>query len=201
MITRKHIPLLAIGKLHILMLTCIATWLSGCGEPHDRESSEGSDPSDAISADYVLSDDDLDAFRKGRLKDDIFSDVQWRGNLEMVTLHNANRISAISYGVFGGPFGEDSRGNIVWAIFVDDEFEKFVASPKMNEKQTTFGDFDRLMRAFEAESINLEDMRQQVDVGPAAEPQTNVGLTVIWLTLGAAVRERHECSATISLTL
>jgi hypothetical protein len=147
---------------------------------------------DASSADYMLSDQDYDEFRRGRSKDEILLAVQWRGNLEMATEYDGSSICAISYGIFGGPFGQDPRADIIWAIFVDDKFEKFVPWPNWFEKGMKVGNFSPLIRALEAEPISISDLRKVVDTGPAAPSQTNPGLTAAWLLLRKGVGTAHE---------
>lgn len=182
----------------VLLGLIIGTSLSGCGDLKNREplrmanvkaDSEDMDP-DAISADYILSDKDLSVFQIGRLKQEILDDIHGVGNLDMACLRNEKEIGAIGYGVFGGPFSDDSRGNYVWAIFIDDKFEKLVV-PEF-KKPTTLGNFDSLEQAIKSEPFNIEEMCKSAPGDVAATPKSDLGLSAAWLALGAGARARHE---------
>jgi len=177
----------------------ICTSISGCGEPKNLKparvqaigNGSGKSDHDVISADYVLKDEDLSAFQKGRLKNEILDDVHGYGNLDMATLYNGKAILGIGYGIFGGPFSsDDPRGKYVWAIFIDDKFEKLIVAEAKYPKK--FGDFDSLIQAIEADPINLEDMRKPVPVDQVAKPQIDLGLTAVMLALGPALFARYE---------
>lgn len=195
MLRFKNISLLVVPSL--VMMIC--TSISGCSEANNREpvlvanAEAGSKDlrREIISADYILSDEDLSAFQKGRLKEDILADVHWCGNLDMATLYDGKAISGIGYGVFGGPFSDDPRGKYVWAIFIDDKFEKFIV-PDFDTKKRKFGDFNNLIRAVAAESISFEKMQKAGDGDPATKSQTDYGLTAASLVIGAGARTRHE---------
>lgn len=146
------------------------------------------------SADYMLSDEDFDAFRRGRSKDDILRDLQWRGNLEMATEHKGSSVHAISYGIFGGPFGNDPRGDIIWAIFVDSKFKKFVDWPEWGEAKIKVGDFGRLIQALEKEPLDIADLRKKINTEPPPRSDVDPGLTSAWLLLRDGVEAAHERS-------
>lgn len=180
----------------------IFTSILGCGESNNREPvllvNHKVDPEELdhtlISEDYILKDDELSVFQKGRSRSEILDDLHGNGNLEMATLYDGKRLTAIGYGIFGGPFSnDDPRGQYVWAIFIDDKFEKLVEPdfhPRM--QQTTLGDFGCLTHTIDAKPINLDDIRKSVPAAPAAQSQTDLGLAAAWLVLGAGVRARHE---------
>ena len=56
------------------------------------------------SADYCLDASDIEKFRPERSKNHILKDVQWGGDFEEATEYEGKNVSAISYGLFGGPY-------------------------------------------------------------------------------------------------
>jgi hypothetical protein len=143
------------------------------------------------SADCLLSPKDYETFRPGRSKDDILKDVQWRGNFEMATEYKGKIVSAISFGLFGGPFSSDG-GDSVWAIFADDKFQKFVRWPVWGDEPIKVGDFRRLIRAVESEPVSLSDLEQEAKARPAPPRQTDFGLTLAWLALRPAIEAARK---------
>jgi hypothetical protein len=124
--------------------------------------------------------------------DEILKDVDWRGNLEMATEVNAHEIAAISYGIFGGPFNQDARGDIVWAIFVDRKFQKFVLWPDWGGATVPIGDFSGLIRTYESDALNLRNMAEQAPETAAHAPDVDLGLTVVWLLNRERIEERRR---------
>lgn len=174
-----------------LMCTCVL----GCGEiPMDnRGESRNEDrhvDAELASTTYLLGPEDYEKFQPGKSKGDILEDVQWRGNFEMATEFKGNSISAISYGVFGGPFS--GGGDIVWAIFVDDKFQKFVEWPEWGEGPIKIGDFRRLIRAAESEPLSIAELKKKINAEPAPPSQTDPDLTAIWLLFRGRIQAARK---------
>ena len=161
-ILRTHQSILGRCLLPVMTLA----YLTGC--------EKSSLHTELPSAHYCLDPGDFKAFRPGRLKTDILKDVQWRGDLEEATEYKGKSVSAIIYGLLGGPY---SHGDVVWAVFVDDKFEKFVQWPKRevevvvdkngerhsHVKPIKIGDFRHLIRAVESEPINITDFEKELE--------------------------------------
>ena len=152
----------------------------------EREEQEGQTKAEIASVDYFLGPEDFKKFIPGRSRDEILKDVQWRGNFEMATEYHGDEVSAISFGLFGGVFGSDSRGTILWAIFVGDKFQKFVKWPERNEKPEKLSEFSVLLRAVEGEPVSISDLEKQ-EVKPAAPSKIDPGLTVAFLLFKPAL--------------
>jgi hypothetical protein len=164
--------------------------LVGCTKPGDevpmnsraeREEKNAEAAAEPTSADYLLSPGDVENFRSGRLKGEILGDIHWRGNFEMGTQYDGHDVCAISFGLFGGPFGEDPRGTILWAVFVDDKFQKFVKLPEGSEKPLKVGEFRELILALHGEPVSVSDLEK--DVKPETPHHVDPGLTVAVLPL------------------
>ena len=181
------------GAVGSLVLTI--AFLEGCADPgrnqqaNQREAGDDQEQhaeNEPASADYRLESADCEKFQPGRPKDDVLEDVQWRGNLEMAAEYNGKSVSAISYGILGGPFASGG-GDVVWALFVDDKFEKFVEWPEWGGGPIKVGDFDELVRAVESEPVNLPDLEKAIKAQPEAPSQTDPGLTAVGIVLGPAL--------------
>jgi hypothetical protein len=132
------------------------------------------------SATYLLEPEDYDKFRPGRPKVDVLEDVRWRGNLEMATEYKGKSASAISYGICGSPL--TGGGEIVWAIFVGEKFEKFVRWPEWGEGPIKVGDFGRLIRAIESDPVSIRNLEEAIKAEPRAPSQTgDPGLGIVLL--------------------
>jgi hypothetical protein len=175
----------------------VLAFLVGCTKPSDelpanahaeREKKSAKAATEPSSSDYVLSAGDVEQFRSGRPKDEILEDVHWRGNFEMGTEHDGHDVCAISFGLFGGPFGEDPRGTIVWAVFVDDKFQKFVEWPEGNEEPLKVGEFSELILALQGKPVSVSDLEKEAK--PAAPRHVDPGLTVAVLPLLSALDAR-----------
>jgi hypothetical protein len=201
--------MVSVGRSQAFLLVVPFTCLGGCAdrapqEPDQEISSEeeragaragGAEAimnSDARSAGYLLDPGDFGKFQPGRLLEEVLEDVQWRGNLEMAAEIDGKRLTAISFGVFGGPFGDDARGDIVWAIFIDGTFDRFVRWPDWGEGPIKVGDFSRLARALEMEPVSLPELENVEGAGPAPASQTDPGLTAAWLRLRKPVEAAHR---------
>jgi hypothetical protein len=148
------------------------------------------------SATRLLGNDDVEKFRPGRPTDEILNDVQWRGNFEMACRREGRSTSAISYELFTDDLAGDG-GEVVWAIFVDDKFQKFVEWPKpgmetVEKKGSRYsqfikikiGEFPRLVRADATKALNIPELAKQVAARPATPSHTDFGLAIAWLIAG-----------------
>jgi hypothetical protein len=185
-----------------LLFLCVV----GCAEPSgtkpgnghmDREDTS-SVPTKLASAHRLLGPNDIKAFRPGRSKADILNDVQWRGNFEEATAYKGKSISAISYAL-ASESPENEGPDVLWAIFINDNFEKFVQWPKgetevidykgtpwSRPKPSKVGDFGRLIRAADSPPVNIPDIEQKAKATPSTPSQVDLGLTIAWLLLRPA---------------
>ena len=150
------------------------------GRKMDRKNAVGP-RSERASPNRLLCGNDYEAFRPGRLKRAILGDVQWRGNFEMACEHQGKSVSAISYGLLASDCSEglerdaNAEKDVVWAIFVDDKFVKFVEWPpsEMEEydyegtkasrpKAIRVGDCRCLIRAAEGKPVNIVELERAI---------------------------------------
>ena len=101
------------------------------------------------SANDDLTIADLDKFQAGRPKNEILSDLKWRGACTSAGDCAGKRIFVIDYSpVADGP--ERYQGDSVQAVFIDEKFEKFIkwlpgeseneGTPQQRLKPTKVGD-------------------------------------------------------------
>lgn len=147
---------------------------------------------ESMSSSYLLWPPDFGKFRKGRPMDELLKDVAWRGNLEMATRHGGKDISAISYGLLGGPFSNSEGGTVVWALFVNRKFDKFVEWPQWNDGRIRVGDFQRLVRALQGEPVDVARITGAAKPQPEAPSEVDPGLTAAWLLLREGVEARRQ---------
>jgi hypothetical protein len=154
----------------------------------------------ALSRDYFLSRDDLAAFRAHRPKAEVLKDVQWRGNFVMASRVDEKNIYAISYQLFSNnPYG---GGASVYAIFVDEQFIKFVkwfrgdfvdvpynGSTWSRPKRIKTGNDSWLVRAAASTPANLSELekeaREEARQSDNRDSSIDPGLTVVFLGLKA----------------
>lgn len=198
--------LLFSNPAHRNLRQCIAvaltlTSLCGCtrsggekavGKGGKRDGGDRPIDAELTSANYLLTPEDYDEFRPGRPKDEILKALQWWGNFEEATEYKGKSVSAISYGLFGGPFSD--RGIAIWAIFVDDKFEKFVRWPEWDDGplKIKIGDHRMLIRAVESEPVNIAALKKEMEASPAPPSETDPGLTAAWLLLRETVGKQIE---------
>ena len=121
-------------------------------KPQQRVQAEGIDAA-PDSESYLLEVEEYAAFKVGKKKHDILSELHWKGNVEEIAEIEGKVVTAISYGLYGGPHSEDPRAAVVWAIFVDDKFDKFVEPPQWGRMPYRMGDHRRLLKAFQAAPV------------------------------------------------
>jgi hypothetical protein len=78
------------------------------------------------TATYELVLDDMEKFRPGRPRDEILKEIHWVGNFEMATEDRGKTLAAIGIYV---QLKDEEYSDTLWAIFEDDEFQKFVEMP------------------------------------------------------------------------
>jgi hypothetical protein len=154
------------------------------------------------SANSYLSLSDLEKFQLGRSQHDILKDVQWRGDTMMGCLYKGKAACAIEYLVV--PDLKIDDGEVVFAIFLDNKFVKFVPwqsgiesgdtelvpyrkSMRSRPKPIQVGDFSWLIRQVKREPANLADLKTKVKSITATAPSPHVdwGLTAVYLFLRA----------------
>ena len=74
------------------------------------------------------------------------------------TEYKGRRITVIDYGVLGGYLSDNGTG--LFAIFVDDNSEKFVRSAKW-DVQIRIGEFGMLIRALESDTVSIVDIEKE----------------------------------------
>lgn len=189
-----------------LLFTLLLATIAGCDSPREKKS--GGERVDCrktsglhtelTSANDYLDASDLEKFRPGRSKNDILKDVQWRGNFLMACMNKGKNVCAIAYKLlFDGPSSD--RGKVVWAIFVDDKFVKFVPWQKGDMEEVPYegtmrsrpkpikvGDcYGWLIRAVESAPVNIADLEKEVKSLAPPPSQIDPGLTAAWLILRA----------------
>jgi len=156
---------------------------------------------DLPSANYLLFPNDVAAFRAGKTKDDVLKDVKWRGNFGMACEYKGKGVSAITYELVLQPKTDTANieGEWMFAIFVDDKFEKFVRPGTPNPtdmeevpyegttwsrpKPVTIGDTSRFIRDIGSEAVDLAVLKKELKTKPKAPSQIDPGLTIAFLLL------------------
>jgi hypothetical protein len=115
----------------------------------------------------------------------------------MACSHKGKRIYGISFEFFSSN-ATSLDGEVAWAIFVDEKFQKFVRWPAGKMKDVPYegvkrsvpvpiriGDFYRLIDAFESKPITVADLeRDRKDRGEPVRP-FDPGLTIVFLLVRA----------------
>lgn len=193
--TSRHHGTPQFGFRLILAAACI----SGCNAKSQNdgtsESTIHSDRQaardDRPSASALLTPADLAAFQPGRPTTEILNELQWRGNFLMATEYNGRTISAIRYGVGGGPLV--NGGDEIWAVFADDKFVKFVRTPewpKAWDKRVVIGDFTWLVRAVDADAVSIADFEKELNANPAAS-HVDPALTIVSQAFRIPLEAKH----------
>lgn len=181
-----------------LLWPMILTCLVGCADANGRKPNgqrravvnDGKQAkSEQLSANYLLGPEDYAIFRPGRLKKDILNDLQWWGNFLGTTQYEGKTVSAICYGLFGGPMSK--QGIAVWAIFVDDKFEKFVRQPEW-EMPRKIGEYRRLIRAAKSKPVTIADLEREQEAKPPPRSGFDPGLTAVLLIARASIEARMK---------
>jgi len=113
----------------------------------------------------------------------------------MATTLDGRGVSAISFGIFGGPHDDTHpAGGVICAIFVDDKFEKFIRWPHRPKKPMAIGDFSWLIEALDAPEVSVADLQKIDPKPPPAREHVDPGLTVVFLALSPArwARDQHD---------
>ena len=139
---------------------------------------------------FILLPADYKKFRPGRSKDDILEDIHWKGSFVEAASYKGKSITVIDFGLFGSPF--DNSGTIVWSVFVDEKFHKFVRYPdwdsKWDSEKKKIGDHRMLIKAFKSEPVTIAELKKEMKENP---PPSSIdwGLTMVWLSLRKGVLE------------
>jgi hypothetical protein len=195
MFSNRNICYLSRNAVILIVVSCI--YLPGCGrtfsEPEQHAPTSNRINGDGLeenmsdkesSGSYVLEPEDYDKFQPGRPKGEILTDIHFYGNYEMGTTYEGKRVEAISFGLLGGPFS--NIGDIVWAVFIDDKFQKFVQWPEWGVNPVKLGDFERLIRAVNSDPINISEYDKEMRMQSAPQ-HFDPGLTKAWLELKGSV--------------
>ncbi len=199
---KKRRIILGQTALLALMFTCLA----GCSEPNDKKSGgeqvdrgkTSSLNTELTSAHNCLDVGELEKFRPGRPKRDILKDIQWRGHFLMASTYKGKSVCAIAYKVLSDD--PSSGEEVVWAIFVDDKFVKFVSwqsgdmevvvddngSRRSRPKPIKVGNISWLIRQVNREPITIADLEKEVKaLTPPPPSRIDPGLTAAYLLLKA----------------
>ena len=147
---------------------------------------------------YYVTFTDLEKFRPGQLERTILKEIQWRGYFYMAAEHKGKTVSAIVYDVVLDSH-HSNGGVLIWAIFVDDKFAKFVAPPSSlpGEKEVVhirgtplsrlkpmkMGDDRFLIRAMDGQPLNIDDLKKEAKSITPPPEQVDPGLTAAYLLL------------------
>jgi hypothetical protein len=176
-----------------------AACISGCvAKSENEQNSESTNQTDSHaardgrpSASALLTPADYAVFQTGKTKTEILKALQWRGNFLMATEYKGQAVSAIRYGVCGGPFADG--GDEIWAVFADDKFVKFVRTPewpKTWEKRIEIGDFSWLIRAVDAGAVSIADFEKQLTTSPAPS-HVDPALTIVAQAFRGPLAAKH----------
>jgi hypothetical protein len=184
-----------------LMFTCIEGCVKSEKKIKEGEQAELIKVADFMkmpSANYYLTLGDLKYFQPGRIKDDILNDIQWRGKFWIACKHEDKTICAILFFIIPDDPNITDDGELVWAVFIDNKFEKFVSggwgeSEKVPYRGTTRtrpkpiklgeGDLSLLIQLMNREPLNLSDLEKKVKAIKAPPSQVDPGLTIAYLLL------------------
>lgn len=144
---------------------------------------------------YFLSFNEVKAFRKGRSKTDILNEVQWRGNFVMAAKYEGSSACVISYKLFSADAPVE-RGEVVFAVFVDSKFTKFVSwfpfervevpyegTTRTRFKPVKIGDIRWLTQAVRKKAVDVSELEKEVKARPQPTSQMDPGLTIAYLVL------------------
>jgi hypothetical protein len=194
-------PLLPLGLSLLLTLPAACSELGKkkpIAAPIEKEALAEKLASQNSTSHYLFAAD-LSAFRPGRTKADVLSDVKWRGSFYMAAEVDRKNVCAIIYELRS----EDPKvegGVWTWAIFTDDAFVKFVYPPPAlpNDKEEVVtssgtrwsrakplkaGDDRFLVRAMKAESVTIDELKKEVKSLTTVAQQIDPGLTAAFLVL------------------
>ena len=173
------------GDLPVGVTLLVVGFLCGCTDrdPTTNETSQ--------TASYVLSAEDYGTFVPGGERDEILAALHSKGNFEMSAVIDEQEVTGISFGIVSTPF--DGPGQLLWAVFIDGKFSKFVKWPaNWTKDPIPVGDFSRLVAAMDAEAVDIRLLDQQVRALPAAPSETDLGLTVVGWVFGSSIKRARE---------
>lgn len=156
------------------------------------------------SSSYYVGVPDMSKLLPGRSRRDVLQDLRWRSaSVEMADL-DGKSICAVTLAFFA----PNNREAGIWfhAIFVDDVLLKLIrhlpgeteevpyqGTTSLRAKPVTVGDRSWLVRALDAPGVSVEELeteaRTKVD---GAHDQVDIGLTIVALVLGPALRLRTK---------
>lgn len=150
-----------------------------------------------LSAHYFLGSNDVKGFRRGRSKTDTLEAVHWRGNFQMAGQYEGGSATVISYDLFSKGPGS-AGGEVVFAIFVEDKFAKFVnwfpvemefvpyeGTTRSHPKPIEIGNIGWFIRAVESDSVDISELEKEMQARSDAPSQIDPGLTIAYLLLNS----------------
>jgi hypothetical protein len=129
-------------KSLLWLMAVVAAFLGGCGPPPANKQPPGtiiprarepgvSTSKATSSTDNYVSVSDLVVFHPGRSKDEVLTDVQWRGALVGACEDGRQSIVVIQFEIT--PNETAAEGFVCDAVFVNEEFRKFVPTQTGHE--------------------------------------------------------------------
>lgn len=198
------------------------TWTAGCADSRREQPGDGymnsshtrRTDADPASAHYLLSAVDLEKFQPGGTKREILEGLNWRGNFSFATEDQGTSVTAISFGLTREKYSEskdivrsaDGADEVVWAVFIDDKFVKFVSppmgegmeivvddqgTPRSRPKPIKVTDYSLWLKGARSEAVNIFDLYNEVKARPPQPVHTDPELTAAWLLL----REKIEVAS------
>lgn len=166
---------------------------NGGGEQAGNEASQNSASDLLLTADFPV-------FEKGRPIEEVQKQLHWRGTLQMATFRNGVPMVVVEYGIAGGLMSD--QGKNLWAIFIDNKFERFVDWPGSNPFiPRAADDFSHLFAAANAKPIDVALEEKSRLAEPVPKKSIDYGLTATFLVLGGpiALRTNREQKANVLL--
>lgn len=160
--------------------------LIGCDHQETRAKTVSGNHEKLISAlsVYVLRADQYREFVVGRPQDELLKSIAGKGLFVQSGIVEGHTVTAFMYSLFGDAYSDHCV--LVWALFKDREFWKFVECPDLvGDKPPRIGDLSRLLQAAKSSAVRIEELQQDNDVTASA---VDVGLTGAWLLFGGKIQ-------------
>lgn len=151
------------------------------------------------SADDQLSAADFPVFQKGKSIADIQQQLRWRGRLNLSARRDGVPISAVDFGIAGGFLSK--QGKNVWAILIDDKFEKFVDWPDASPSRQV-DDFSYLFAAADAAPLDVAaEEKKRLAIFVPGSDNVDPGLTAVVLIFSGPLLVRGSRDKKVNLPL
>ncbi|HVS09439.1 MAG TPA: hypothetical protein VMS76_06145, partial [Planctomycetota bacterium] len=190
--------------------------LAGCGDSSEEKPKK--DPVPASKNDF-LTPADIEYFHPGRSKSDVLRDVQWRGNFQSATTYESQSVYTMTFMVAPEEEPDAVAEERLLAVFIDDEFSKFVEMQYAREdelverynpayqqhmkylKPMNMADCRFLIRAVESPAVDMIEWAKNVMKEPPARKHIDWGLTAVFVVLKPALDAKWAREGRINLAL